>query len=67
MIAVKAMGERKTSEKRGNRGAGCREGARLYLTLVTMGHFLGQARLGPRWISSRFLTRGDAPGQLKRR
>lgn len=32
-----------------------------------MGHFLGQALAGPRWISSRFLTRGDAPGQLKRR
>lgn len=70
MIAVKAMGERKTSGKRGDRRteAGCREGARLCLTLVTMGHFLAfQARLGPRWISSRFLTRGDAPGQLKRR
>lgn len=54
-------------EGTGGTEAGCGEGARLCLTLATMGHFLGQARLGPRWISSRFLTRGDAPGQLKRR
>lgn len=30
-----------------NEGGGCRENALLCLTLVTMGHFLGQARLGP--------------------
>lgn len=46
VFAVKAMGETESARGvgRGWADAGCREVARLCLTLVTMGHFLGQAR-----------------------
>lgn len=44
VFAVKAMRETESVSGRGRTDAGCREVARLCLTLVTMGHFLGQAR-----------------------
>lgn len=49
VFAVKASGETRGGARRsvgGRNGGGAEGGARLCLTLVTMGHFLGQAPAG---------------------
>lgn len=72
VFAVKAMGE--NGKRMGERRAGERQAdagvQRGYASVPDVsdhGAFSWSSSPGSRWISSRFLTRGDAPGQLKRR
>lgn len=47
MLGVRSESNKRNGKRvrEGRADAGCREVTRLCLTLVTMGHFLGQARL----------------------
>lgn len=66
VFAVKAMGENgKRMGEREERGV--QRGCASVLDVSDHGAFSWSSSPGSRWISSRFLTRGDAPGQLKRR
>jgi len=68
MLGVRSeSNERNGKRVREKDGYGVQRGYASVPDVSDHGAFSWSSSPGSRWISSRFLTRGDAPGQLKRR